>query len=271
MISAVVVLFKPADNVYQNIMSYLHKVDRLYLIDNSPILSDISKKLQKAKSVELLSSLDNIGLAEAYNLALKKAHRDSYRWLMTMDQDSFFEPQQLESYLEDFDRVSKERLALYAPLHNPKFIRDESERSVLTVMSSGSIVNVEYALGVDAFDTALFIDEVDHEFCLRLGENGYTLLQNPRVYIDHQLGEDLENGRKKYSATRLYYMVRNYLYLKKRYKKEYPDFFAERDIYMRRFISGQVVYHRNRLRRIVMIGAAFRDYYLGRMGKRMAF
>lgn len=271
MIPAVVVLFKPSPDVYQNIETYLDRVACLYVIDNSPTLSSVSERLLKEGKVKLLSSSRNIGIAEAYNLGLKSAHCDGYHWLMTMDQDSRFEPQQIEYFFKEFARVKKDNLGLYAPLHNPKFLSREGDKLVTVAMSSGSIVNIDAALKFGAFDTALFIDEVDHEFCLRIQQEGYRVIQNSRAFLNHSLGKTEENGRKKYSSTRLYYMTRNHFYVKKRYHHLYPDYFKKRSEYIRNFIFGQLVHSRHKWHRSTMVMVALRDYYFKRMGKRYEF
>ncbi len=271
MISALVVLFKPSPEVYRNIQTYMDKVVCLYIIDNSPSLSETAERLLKEEKVELLSSSTNIGIAEAYNLGLKRAYQDGYHWLMTMDQDSFFELHQIERFLEDFFQVQKNNLGIYAPLHNAKFISQEEDKPVLVVMSSGSIVNTESALESGGFDSDLFIDEIDHEFCLRIQKKDYLVIQNSRVFINHFLGKIGENGRKKYSATRLYYITRNHFYVKKRYQHLYPDYFEKRVVYMRSFLTEQVLYHEHKLHRSAMILAGIKDYFLKRMGKRYEF
>ncbi len=271
MISALVVLFKPSPKVYENIQTYLDKVVCLYIVDNSPSPSGTTKKLMSEEKVKLLSTSMNIGIAEAYNLGLERAYQDGYHWLMTMDQDSFFEPHQVERFFEDFFQVLKNNLGIYAPLHNPKFLSQEEDRRVPVVMSSASIVNSDMALDLGGFDSALFIDEVDHEFCMRIQQRGYLVLQDSRVFVNHTLGKKEENGRKKYSATRLYYMVRNHLYIKKKYQKFYPDYFKKRSSYMRSFIFGQLIHHKRKLYRSAVLLAAAKDYYFKKMGKRYEF
>lgn len=271
MIPAIVVLFKPSPDVYQNIETYLDRVACLYVVDNSPIPSSASERLLEEEKVKLLSSSKNIGIAEAYNLGLESAHCDGYHWLITMDQDSFFEPHQMERFLEDFSQVQKDNLGIYAPLHNVKFLSQEEDKQVLVAMSSGSIVNIELALDSGGFDSALFIDEVDHEFCLRIQQKDCLVIQNSRVFVNHSLGKMEENGRKKYSATRLYYMTRNHYYIKKRYQYLYPDYFEKRISYIRSFLIGQILHHKHKFHRTVMIFAGVKDYCLKRMGKRYEF
>jgi len=271
MISAITVLFKPSPEVYKNIQTYLDKVTCLYVVDNSPTLSGTVERLLKEKKVKLLSSPINIGIAEAYNLGLSRARKDGCHWLVTMDQDSFFEPQQIEHFFEDFSQAPKEHLGIYAPLHNPKFLSQEEDKYVPIVMSSASIVNVDIALDMGGFDRALFIDEVDHEFCMRIQQKDFVILQNSRVFVNHSLGKKGEKGIKKYSATRLYYMTRNHFYIKNRYQHLYPDYFEKRIPYMRSFLIGQVLHHKYKLHRTAMIFSGIKDYYLKRMGKRYEF
>jgi len=269
LLAAVVVLYKPDERACSNIQTYLESVDRLYIADNSPSSPVWLATLLEREKVTLLSSSVNRGLAEAYNLALERAEREGYLWLMTMDQDSSFEPRHLKKFFMDFDKTDKKGLALYAPLHTPKFLSQKKEEAVTIAMSSGTIVHVGIALRRGRFDTALFIDEVDHEFCLRVGVEGYRILQNSQVCLTHKLGEDRGGGRRSYPAGRLYYMARNYLYVRKKYYESYPDFFLERDRYMRRFLFGQVWQHGERFSRMAMILRGVKDYLFERMGKRV--
>ncbi len=271
MISVVTVLFNPSHEVYKNIQTYLDKVSYFYVIDNSPSLSHTAEKLLKEDKVKLLSSSANIGVAEAYNLGLERANQDGYCWLMTMDQDSFFESSQVEHFFMDFEKAQKKNLGIYAPIHNPKFLSQKEDKQVFTVMSSASIINVNLALSVGGFDRALFIDEVDYEFCMRIQQKDFIILQNSQVFLNHSLGKTEDGGRKKYSATRLYYMTRNHLYIKKKYQHLYPDYFEIRATYMRSFLVWQVLYHRRKLHRSAMIFLGIKDYFLKRMSKRYEF
>ncbi|MEA3491836.1 MAG: glycosyltransferase [Campylobacterota bacterium] len=271
MIAAITVLFKPSESVYENIKTYLDYISSLYIVDNSPTTSNTLKKILGEKKVKLLSSSINIGLSKAYNLGLDRASQDGYSWLMVMDQDSFFDTLQIENFLEDFKKTKKNSLALYAPLHNSKFLSQSEDRSVSIVMSSASIVNVDTALTLGGFDNALFIDEVDHEFCMRIEQEGFIILQNHKTFVNHFLGKIGEDGRVKYSATRLYYMVRNHLYIKNRYQNIYPEYFETRVPYIRKMIITQIWYHKQKMRRTMMVLAGIKDYYLHKMGKRYEF
>jgi len=267
--AAIVVLFKPADNYFEAICSYADAVKMLYIVDNSPEPSGLLQKLRNLKQAKILASGKNIGIASAYNLALDQAVKDGYHWLVTMDQDSSFDVVQLKRFIDHFEEHKREEVGVYVPLHHPKFVSSLLPQSKESVMSSASIVNIEAAAKIGGFDEKLFIDEVDHDFCLRLKSAGFIILEDQGTYVHHRLGErNPITNRVDYPPERLYYMVRNFLYVAKRQKKSYPLFFRERSVYLMKFLFRQVVYGRDKRERIKMIILGIRDYYRQRMGYR---
>jgi rhamnosyltransferase len=266
-IVALVVLYKPSKECYNHILTYINSIDMLYIIDNSPSPSLLLQKLKIHKNTTILSTNENLGIAKAYNIALAEASSESYQWLMTMDQDSFFRDSDIDIFIEYFLKTDTKALAIYSPLHNKKFISKGIDLEPETVMSSGNIVSISKALSIEGFDERLFIDEVDHDFCMRLKLHNYKIIQNQRIAISHHLGTTIQNSpHKKYSATRLYYMARNYLYIYHKHKTNYPSFFKNRSKYLLKFFIKQIIFQSNKYKRIKMIGLGIKDYYIKRMG-----
>ena len=102
----------------------------------------------------------------------------------------------------------------------------------------------------------MFIDEVDHEYCYRVKEKNYKVIQVNHVLLNHQLGVKksgaylgvfAKRNRIIHSPQRVYYMVRNYLYVRKKYRKLFPDEFKKRDRMLlvalknNLFFSGQFI------------------------------
>jgi rhamnosyltransferase len=91
-------------------------------------------------------------------------------------------------------------------------------------MTSGNILNLEIAERVGLFNEELFIDHVDNEFCLRLNKAGFRVLY-ANSFLTHELGKyksvfifgKRAGGFLSHSPERLYYFVRNSLYILKRY------------------------------------------------------
>jgi len=266
-IAALVVLYKPSNESYNNIMTYFDFIDILYIVDNSPEPSKVLEKLKIFKKTKILSTHHNLGIAKAYNLALKESSREGYKWLMTMDQDSSFNHRDANIFLKYFMNTDLNEIAIYAPLHNKKFINKNLLQEPEVVMSSGNIVNISKARSIQGFDEKLFIDEVDHDFCMRLKLHNYKIVQNQQIAISHQLGTTTLNTKhKKYSATRLYYICRNYLYVSYKYKDKHPSFFKNRSRYIIKFLIKQIIFHKKKWNRIKMVLLGVKDYYRNRMG-----
>ncbi len=271
-IAAVVVLFNPNYSVFDNITTYLDNIHSLYIVDNSPVKHGLCKKILVFRNVKVIHSGENIGMAKALNLALKYAYKDNYKWLMTLDQDTSFSPKEMNMFLESFYNISKIKTALVSPLHNQKFIKTNLENPFIEkeyVMTSANIVNVSIAKKLGGYDEKLFIDEVDHEFCFRLKENSYIILQNCSIAVNHALGSKnkIHTNITIYDPIRLYYMTRNYLYLKKKYYHQHQQFFKQRDGYLLKFFRNQLFYGKNPLKNIRMIFRGILDYKNNQFGE----
>ncbi len=96
-----VVLFNPDDSVINNIKSYINQLEYLYIIDNSPIdHSEWIKQNLRNASYQYYGFKENLGLAFALNYACKKAIKDGFDYILTMDQDSIFENNSVEKLKE---------------------------------------------------------------------------------------------------------------------------------------------------------------------------
>src|SRR5690606_27148133 len=100
-------------------------------------------------------------------------------WLLTMDQDSFFDESHLLSYQNCFQNFEgKNGVAMFGVE-----FEKESERTNCSVLetdmliTSGSLVNLAVFQKLGGFDENLFIDEVDFEYCLRAKVNGYKTIR----------------------------------------------------------------------------------------------
>jgi rhamnosyltransferase len=271
--AAVVILYNPDNSVWDNIYSYIDYIRVLYIIDNSTISNrSLIEKIVVLPHVKLLHSGYNIGIAKALNLTLEHCSKDKHLWLMTMDQDTAFNTGDMSLFLENFYRISAQNVALFSPLHSRKGIQKSTLPLYVEkeyVMTSANIVNVKIAKKIGGYREDFFIDEIDHDFCFRLGDAGFHILQNASLVVRHQLGEMHQRHRhvRLYPSSRLYYMVRNYLYLKKEHQDSHQDFFKKRDKYLRAFMFKQIRYGENRMQNIWMILKGMIDYGLGKRGK----
>jgi len=262
-ITAVVILYYPSSDVINNIHSYIKDIKILYVVCNSFIENSIYSKLLKIKNIKIIHKNSNIGIAKAINLALKNSFKENNKWLMTLDQDSSFNTNDFKTFINSFYKIkNKKNLAIFTPIHNKKFIKNSIEEKIF-VMTSANIVNVDIALKIGGYDENIFIDEVDHEFCLKIKKKNFIIIQNNAIAINHILGTKIKKNQKKivlYHSIRLYYMSRNYLYIKNIYKDTYPSFFKQRNKYLFIFFLKQIYYGKNKMKNIEMILKGIVDY-----------
>ena len=237
-LAATVVMYNPEIYFLDNIQSYLGYIQKLYIIDNSENpRSDFFKALIANPKVELISNATNYGIAKAINIAAAKSTSDGYDWLMTMDQDSFFEKMVLEQYLNYANSYSdKRKVAIFGLPYDKNFLRkvppEEKYVQVDSLITSGSLVNLEVLRELKGFNEKLFIDEVDHEYCFRANESGYKVVCIRTGFLSHSLGEKISASgiitgkstiKTLHNPLRIYYIIRNGLYISKRFRKSFPD------------------------------------------------
>jgi rhamnosyltransferase len=236
-VSGVVILYYPDEKaIINNIGSYIDYVERLIVFDNSNSRSEFVETVKSISSkILFISNVDNEGIAKPLNKALEFIAGKS-AGLLTMDQDSFFDPENASRYFDSFDKLfsASEEVAVVCPNHSvPKGTKkvDSNYTEVTRAITSGSIINTAVCRKLNGFDEKLFIDDVDLEYCYRCILAGYKIMQFDNIYLNHSLGTSKRTGyflifrksvRTVHSPTRVYYMVRNFLYVAARYENSLP-------------------------------------------------
>jgi rhamnosyltransferase len=262
-IAGVVVLFQPPELALQYIESYGRELGVLYVFDNSPGQSvGLVTAIRQLRNVKYLTMGRNVGIAAALNTAARRALEEGYDYLLTMDQDSAAKDDMLSRMLEHIGDVGS--LGLIAPFHQdrnaPKPIPGSEIEEIQVAMSSGSLLNLKAYEAVGGFMDKLFIDYVDTEYCLRLREHGYRIVQSNKAILTHSLGNFTARrflGRTVYpynhSPVRLYYQSRNRFFLRRLYGRTFPAYFRYD---LKLFFGGIVkilLYERMPLKKLSMI------------------
>lgn len=243
-IAACVILYHPKEEDLQNILTYLPKVDRLYVYDNTENKSASTFFEENSAKVIYYSDLENKGLSIRLNQACNQAISDGYDFLLTMDQDSSFAENNLEQYLNDIENYSnKEKVGIFGLGYSPKNKIVEAKNIVTeevhSLITSGSVVNLMNFHKIGGFDENLFIDCVDFDYCFSTLKNGFKCINFKNNYFIHSVGIKVKKSSFKsfflikkekhlHSPLRIYYMIRNILYLEKKYSSLFPEYIAER-------------------------------------------
>jgi len=279
-LAAVVILYNPGKGVISNILSYLNHFEKVYVIDNTEeSKADIRQTIEQLRGTEYIHDGENKGIAARLNEVCRISIEDGFNWLLTMDQDSFFKGNNIISYIscmQAFDDLNE------VSIIGVEYIikgTDEATCNAIaatSLITSGSMLNLKLFDLVGGFDEALFIDQVDFEYCYRSIVKNYQVIQFKNVFLDHLLGETSvhkslkslkKTNRSLHSPLRLYYMTRNYLYIRSKYKKNFSNDISRTRKDLLNRIKNNVLYGKERITVVQMILKGVIDYKNKKMGK----
>ena len=274
-IAGVVTLYNPSDEDINNINTYINDIEELYVIDNTEGKSNESR-IPKNKKIKYYFKNDNMGVASAINIAAEKAIKDGYDWLLTMDQDTKVNDGVIKKLKTDILTKDMDKVGIITPWHNTKLL-DKKPNSKIDyphdVMTSGNILNLKIWKEINGFKDWLFIDGIDIEYCLNLRKNGYKIMRDNTVFIDHNLGNIFYKqflGKPRlctnHTAIRRYYMARNYRYIFDMYKDYDYEFCLKLTKYKKDIIKI-LLYEKNSFKKILGIYKGIIDYKKGIKGK----
>lgn len=222
---AVVTWFNPSSIHADNIRTFSKQVDRVIVVDDSAISH--AHLLEGQSDVVYVPRLRNQGIAAALNVGYERAEALGADWVLTMDQDSSWEPDILNRYIDVVSAHSGDNsVAVFGPDFNGSgaeagYTNEIELNDVSSLISSGSIVSLEAFDRTGGYNEDLFIDQVDHEFCCRLRAMGYRVVFVGGVSMRHRvgapttkkiLGVTLTAGG--HDAARKYYITRNTLFMR---------------------------------------------------------
>lgn len=273
-LACTVVLFNPADSTFEVISSYLDQVDRIYVIDNSERYNlSLLARLKEIDKIVYVSNGGNIGIAAALNRAAQLAADDRFKFLLTMDQDTWLSEGFVSSLMAGIIKPEFENVGIIAPRYAKRYEKQKEQFQTMPwAMTSGNILRLSAYKKAGPFLEELFIDHVDHEYCLRLRQRGYRIIQANNVEIIHRPGKIIEINffgiRKLFSShspKRLYYFCRNGLYVARCYNALYPEF---RHYFWRLILKEicKIFFERDKVLRLRMIIKGYKDYTINRLG-----
>jgi rhamnosyltransferase len=222
-VAAVVVTYRPDPGVTSGLAEIASQFARVIIVDNhsdDEMLAILREFAAGGDNVELVANAENVGVAAALNQGCRRAEEQGAAWVVMFDQDSLPAADLLFCLAAEWDRhPERDRIAL-AGVN----FRTASGRTLLregtgladarTVITSGSLLNLAAWRQAGPFREDFFIDEVDHEYALRLRRQGWQVKVTRRVLLDHDLGSPRRRQAwqpivSHHSAVRRYYMVRN--------------------------------------------------------------
>jgi rhamnosyltransferase len=279
-LAAVVIMYHPEDRFIDNIYTYLDFIDKLYIIDNTEVHNEhCFSRLKENGKVVILADGVNHGIAEALNIACEKGCEEGFNWMLTMDQDSYFEKAVLDNYILEVTAFEhKDEVAVFGLPYDKDFLAkvpaSQTYIDVESLITSGSLINLSHWQKIHGFNKKLFIDEVDHEYCYRAKIAGLRVICVRAGLMRHSLGKTLLTTnirgtiKKKtlHAPLRIYYIVRNGIYVYTHFRKTFPGPAAKRLKLMYVAIKNNILYgdHRLQVCRYALLGlwhAIINRYY----------
>ncbi|MGQ7536689.1 glycosyltransferase [Streptococcus suis] len=233
--AAIVVWFNPSFEVIENIDSYIDDVATVYCIDNS---DGDNSHLYSHEKFKYFPQFRNVGLASALKIGCDLAIQDGATIITTFDQDTFCEANIAKKMADKLLKIKT--VGLVAP--NIKYIyrNEETGERILSeeivasphsehwVITSGSTFRSSTYQELGGFDEKLFIGQIDQDFCFRLLQCRYQIIQLSDYFIYQELGNTIKKrffGKlisiPHLSPIRYYYIFRNERYLRRKWKHAY--------------------------------------------------
>jgi len=280
-LSAIVVLYNPQEDIFENICSYGDLVDYLIVVDNSDTVNgNLKLKLQNEFQSKLfyIENNENLGIATALNIGTNKAINLGSDWGLTMDQDSRFD--NFSTYLNCFNKLeNKEKIAVVSPnqVENQENTNLEDKCVFINknvVMTSGNIANLKVFQELNGFEEKLFIDEVDHDYCLKAKLKGYEILKFENIFLIHTLGDinakiSTRKIKRQHNYIRRYYITRNSLFMAKKYSKHFTDYSYKIILYQKiyRAIWKIITRENNKFKKLKSVFYGIEDFLTENYGK----
>ncbi|WP_018616038.1 glycosyltransferase family 2 protein [Segetibacter koreensis] len=281
-IAAVVILYHPPETVISNINSYYNYVDKVFVFDNTETEPIFKEQLLKLAKVEYYSNGRNEGIAKRLNKGAAKAIEQQFDWILTMDQDSVFAENAINNYMNCFYHYkNKENTAMFGTRYSR--IKNESSplckaTEIHELITSGTLVNLEAFEKIGCFDEALFIDSVDHDYCIRAKLNGFSIIEFSNIFTLQEVGKEVYTSsiktlflykKKKaiHSPLRCYYMFRNLLYLERKFKGQKADLLKSVRSTVIDQIKACIFYGRDTIKIFKYLIIAYHDFKERKMGK----
>lgn len=257
--AAGIVLYNPEkERLKKNIDAVCGQVEKVYCYNNGlQKVDEINALLSDYKNLRVIGTGKNVGIATALNELVKEAAKDDIEWILTLDQDSVV----CDGMVMALASLKDEKnAAIICPViedvrrknEAPAVVKNTVE-DVNFCITSGSFMSVKKTIEVGGFDEKLFIGLVDDEICYKIRKNGYRIIRNEAVVLNHELGnltpskyesfylrigEILHSDtikklsyKRTVSPMRLYYATRNMVYLNKKYPQENMSWSTKKLLY----------------------------------------
>jgi rhamnosyltransferase len=288
-VCGIVVTYNPDDSFEKNLSALRCQTGGIVIVDNGsqPECLQRLKTIAESSGVEIIFNGANLGIAAALNIGIQAADQRGFRWVLTMDQDSFPLDIMVEALIRAYsDCPFQKKIAAVGSSLCLHGIEVEEERYYRTVawvetshvITSGTLLPVQIYRTVGPFRNEFFMDYVDIEWCLRARVAGYRVIRSTESGMVHSLGS-LRRQRfmwrkvhpTHHPAWRRYYITRNRVTVWKQYWRREPTWvFYDTRSFVKEALKI-LLYEGDRMSKLAAIVQGLRDAMVGLTGINQRF
>lgn len=222
-ILAIVVTYYPEkDLLVRNIRAFIEHVDKVLIWENTPSPDKLQYRYFTHEKVEYYGDGVN-SISRALNFAWEYANENGFDYLLTMDQDSYFE--NFDFYVNKTVFCKDAPDGIWTPQMNEEKVSEEYEEIDIPI-TSGMLASIKIVNAIGGWNESYTIASVDDEFFLQAHQckikkykvKDASLLQRFGItQVVTVFGHKLE--LRNYGPQRLYDIYRNNIILIRKYPK----------------------------------------------------
>ncbi|MBO0429802.1 glycosyltransferase [Vagococcus fluvialis] len=231
-----VILYNPDRLVLERLKKYKMLTSNLFIVDNTEEENCISDEV-KSTFLNYYRFKENEGMSNALNKIFSESLKKNIEWLLTMDQDSDFSSESINSMLEVINQNKNSEISIFCPNYRKIYI-DSNGDDVFGkyAIKENEIINVNFSMTSGSFCRMsdieknlplenLFIGYVDNDLCLTLLSQNKKICMVGNIGFSQRVGAEVKSTLYnrvfrivKHTEQRYYYMTRNNCYLQEKYK-----------------------------------------------------
>lgn len=289
-IACIIVSYNIGNDIYKCYNSINEQVDKVIIVDNGSNTEtiDILRDIEKDKNTEVIYNKENLGIATALNIGVRRCKYLEYKWILTMDNDSQATVGMVDSFINTYNNINKDEankiVSIAANFLERAFEDVEDIQCSNTevskykydnlVITSGNLVRSSIFDEIGYFKDEYFIDSVDHEFCARIIKNNKKIIKVENALLKHKIGDGIAKKiffktirSSNHSPIRRYYITRNALYLYRDYKYLNIEYINKIKSMLMKISIKIILIENNKLNKIKYMIRGYSDYKKGKHGK----
>jgi rhamnosyltransferase len=288
-VCAVLVTYHPDTDFPARLARIVSQVGATVVVDNGSSASELDM-LRRATGCSaatvLVENSENLGIARALNIGVRRAQTLGHAWTLLLDQDTLVDTDMVEQLRSIQASVVADRVAAIGSRFRdtsgqtlePIRLSAQGDRwkEVESVITSGCLLSLRAYAAIGPFRDDFFIDYVDTEFCFRARAAGFRIIETRAPLMSHSVGAATSHtvlGAKtwtsNHSAERRYYIARNNTVMLREYAGFGRGHWLWKSITRTLRLTKRIAFFEtDKVGKIAAAWQGWRDALRGRMGPR---